>query len=143
MKDLSKIALIAALRENKDRPFFIAGGFYKPHLPFVAPKEYWDLYEQAMRCPLIVRRPGDQTRTGETEAIVESVDLYPTLCEFADLKTPEFAEGESLLPVITGKASGKEAAFSQIRPVNRAKQNLMAYSVRTADFGTRFADAFG
>jgi len=28
-----------------DNPFFIALGFHKPHLPFNAPKKYWDLYE--------------------------------------------------------------------------------------------------
>ncbi len=29
----------------QERPFFIAAGFTKPHLPFCAPKKYWDIYE--------------------------------------------------------------------------------------------------
>ncbi|HSW45901.1 MAG TPA: sulfatase [Phycisphaerae bacterium] len=35
---------VQVLREVKDRPFFLAVGFSKPHLPFVAPKKYYDLY---------------------------------------------------------------------------------------------------
>ena len=35
---------VAALRRLKDEPFFLAVGFYKPHLPFNAPKRYWDMY---------------------------------------------------------------------------------------------------
>ncbi|MGI9471057.1 MAG: sulfatase [Rubripirellula sp.] len=32
-------------RSTQSRPFFLAVGFWRPHLPFVAPKRYWDLYD--------------------------------------------------------------------------------------------------
>lgn len=40
---------VAALRESKQRtqPFWLGVGFIRPHLPFVAPKKYWDLYDPA------------------------------------------------------------------------------------------------
>jgi iduronate 2-sulfatase len=38
-------AAIDELSRTNDRPTFLAVGFMKPHLPFNAPRKYWDLYD--------------------------------------------------------------------------------------------------
>ena len=41
---------VAAMRQHvdsgDDRPLFLGVGFAKPHLPYTAPKKYWDLYDR-------------------------------------------------------------------------------------------------
>jgi iduronate 2-sulfatase len=231
-----------ALERNRDGRFFIGGGFYKPHLPFVAPKRYWDLYdhdaidlldnpglpdgaadymynwseihsygmdgrnnfshenrptedqartmihayyacvshtdaqigrilakldelgladstavviwgdhgfhlgdkqrwakhtqfEDAMRSPLMVRMPGSQGPTGTCKALVETIDIYPSLCDWTGVDAPEHLDGKSFVPVVEGHdREGKPAAYSQIHPVGGANGHLMAYSVRTSNF---------
>ena len=46
---LSAKLAVTKLRElsRKKQPFFLGVGFFKPHLPFTAPKKYWDLYDEA------------------------------------------------------------------------------------------------
>ncbi len=47
---------IRLMEEQKDGPFFIAAGFYRPHCPYIAPKKYFDLYPLAN-----VKLPGFST----------------------------------------------------------------------------------
>lgn len=42
---LEGIRRIDELR-NTGKPFFVGVGFIRPHLPFIAPKKYWDLYKR-------------------------------------------------------------------------------------------------
>ncbi|MFM8932828.1 MAG: sulfatase-like hydrolase/transferase [Gemmataceae bacterium] len=201
------IRRLEAAAKNPDQPLFLAVGFLKPHLPFCAPRKYWDLYktdlfqlpavrkapegapayaptafgelrnykdvpdkgeipedlqrklihgyhaatsymdaqvgkvldaleasplkdntiivlwgdhgwhlgdhgmwskhtnyEQATRIPLLVRAPG-QTNGGASAAMIETVDIYPTLCDLAGLKTPEKLDGISFAPLVNGKSA--------------------------------------
>ncbi|CAN5905238.1 sulfatase [soil metagenome] len=53
----SAIEALKRLKEG-EKPFFLAVGFYKPHLPFNAPKKYWDLYDPAaIRLPEAMAPP--------------------------------------------------------------------------------------
>ncbi len=41
------IERLRAAKAKAGDPFFLAVGFLKPHLPFVAPKKYWDLHDRS------------------------------------------------------------------------------------------------
>jgi choline-sulfatase len=216
------------------RPFFLAVGFYKPHLPFACPQKYWDLYDPAdielpdndrwptgapqianpdskelrqyhgiaqegrlsddearkmihgylacvsymdaqvgrvmgqlaasgqadntvvvlwgdhgwhlreqglwakqtnfelgARAPLIVRAPGKKPGQS-TDALVELVDLYPSLCELAGLPAPSHLEGTSFAPLLEEpKRKWKSAAFSQFQRPYTNKPLYMGISMRT------------
>lgn len=56
------------------------------------------LFEEALRSPLIISVPGMEQAGSKSNAVVETVDLFPTLCELAGLERPDFAHGSSLLP---------------------------------------------
>ena len=224
------IRRIESASKNPAQPIFLAVGFLKPHLPFCAPKKYWDLYqtgefqlpavrkapegapgyaatsfgelrnykdvpdkgeipedlqrrlihgyhaavsymdsqvgkvldaleasplkdntiivlwgdhgwhlgdhgmwskhtnyEQATRIPLLVRTPGQSTGRS-TAALVESVDIYPTLCDLAGLKTPEKLDGKSFAPLATGKSSrGGRDHLTHVFP----RGNRLGRAIRT------------
>jgi iduronate 2-sulfatase len=221
------IRRLQAAKSDK-QPFFLAVGFLKPHLPFVAPKRYWDLhdpaklpqperltppdgapayapqfggelrnyadmpsgstplspeltrhlihgyyaatsymdaqlgkvlaelkkldlekntivvlwgdhgwhlgdhgmwckhtnYEQATRIPLLVAAPG--AKAVRSQALVETVDVYPTLAELAGLPAREGLDGKSFAAVIR-EASGKHREFvTHVYP----RQGMLGRAVR-------------
>ncbi|MGH9161847.1 MAG: sulfatase [Vicinamibacteraceae bacterium] len=239
-------AAIQALRTHKDEPFFLAVGFWKPHLPFNAPQKYWDLFdpdqipsplpaspprgvppialhdfrelrgyqgmpkdggltpaqvrhlrhgyyaaisfvdaqigkvldeldaqdlwdrtivvlwsdhgfhigehglwaktsnfERDARVPLIISTPGQTTAGRQTNAIVELVDLYPTLADLANLPRPDGLEGMSLRPLLDNPNQELHAAaltqfprppYFRQRPYFMEQPDVMGYSIRTSRF---------
>lgn len=243
---LRAIATMKEMAANKDKPFFLALGFKKPHLNWTAPKKYWDMYdpaeipmadhdeapengaamglhasfelrtrsgipkqgplgpelsrtlkhaylacvsyvdaqigkmiaaieeeglrentiivvwgdhgwhlgdmgvwgkatnyEIATRVPLIIWTPDMQTRGEKTEALVELVDIYPTLCELAGVAVPEHTEGHSFVPLLDKPhQQWKQAAFSQYpNPALREwAANPLSAEMRETWFGPLISD---
>lgn len=213
------IARLRAAKEKPDEPFFLAVGFLKPHLPFCAPKKYWDLYdpaklplpelrvppvgapsyapqfggelrnykdipakgtlpddlqrtlihgyyacvsymdaqlgrvldelertgldkntiivlwgdhgwhlgdhgmwckhtnyEQAARIPLIIVAPGQGKPASRTKAMIETVDIYPTLCELAGLPVPKELDGISHVETVKNPAQSLRDSIIHVYP---------------------------
>jgi len=70
-------------------------------------------WEIATRVPLLLAIPGQTTRGQRTAALVEFVDVYPTLAELCKLPLPPKLEGQSATPLLADpNAKWKTAAFS-------------------------------
>ena len=61
---LGASAAISILEQKRDKPFFLAVGFYRPHTPYVAPKKYFALYPLE-KIALPAFSADDQSRTPE------------------------------------------------------------------------------
>ncbi|MEP5544154.1 sulfatase [Maribacter dokdonensis] len=97
-------------------------------------------YEIATRVPLIVSTPNmpDAVRGSKTNALVELVDMYPTLCELAGVSIPESVEGQSFKPLLTNpNMEWKTAAFTQFpSPALREwAANPLSKGMRETSFG--------
>jgi arylsulfatase A-like enzyme len=71
-------------------------------------------FELGTRVPLILSVPGMKTAGRHSRALVELVDLYPTLAEACSLPLPGHLEGTSFVPLLGNPdRPWKTAAFSQ------------------------------
>ena len=74
-------------------------------------------YERALRSPLIVRHPHLENAGQVNDALIETVDIYPTLAAFCGLTEPEGLGGDSFAELLRDpEASPPTAAFGYHRP---------------------------
>ncbi len=223
--------------KSSEKPFFMAVGYKKPHLPFNAPKKYWDLYdadeiemadnpympenvsqyfeynfgelrnyagipkgrelldeslskdlkhgyyacvsyidaqigrllaglkengldqntivilwgdhgwklgEHGMWCkhtqfeldnhvPLLLRVPGQSKGSFKTDAFVEFVDIYPSLCELAGIELPDHLQGASFAPLVENPDKPWKEGAITVWPLNRndPEKVVIGYSIQT------------
>jgi N-sulfoglucosamine sulfohydrolase len=63
------------------------------------------LFDRGLGVMLIMRGPGGFGGGRVIDALVSHLDIYPTLCELAEIERPDFLQGTSLLPLVNGVVS--------------------------------------
>ena len=58
------------------------------------------LFEESLHSPMIIQYPGMKHKGAKTYAMVETLDVFPTLCELAGLEIPGFVQGVSLKGIL-------------------------------------------
>lgn len=105
----------------------------------------WKLGEHGMWCkhtqfeldnhvPLLLKVPGQKSAGSKTEALVEFVDIYPSLCELAGIEMPGHLQGLSFVPLVDNPdIKWKEGALSYWPSVGRTDPDklIMGYTVQT------------
>jgi arylsulfatase A-like enzyme len=73
-----------------------------------------EILEGGSGVALILRGPNGFTGGKVIEGLTHHIDLYPTLCELLNIEKPDWLEGESLLPLVSGeKEELRDAVFLQ------------------------------
>jgi iduronate 2-sulfatase len=103
--------------------------FTSDHGYHLGEHDFWQklsLHEESARIPLVVAAPG--VAPTESDALVEQIDLFPTLVELAGLPVPPHCQGESLADVLAGSTAGvREAAYSMTRSGHLLRTQRWAY----------------
>jgi arylsulfatase A-like enzyme len=86
------------------------------------------LYETSLHTPMIIKAPGF-TAGQRSKALVEFVDLYPTICELAGLEPPYHLQGKSLVNVMKNpKVAHKPAIFARYHGGETVRTARFQYS---------------
>ncbi|MGL1891397.1 MAG: sulfatase-like hydrolase/transferase [Spirochaetaceae bacterium] len=101
-------------------------------------------HEHSVRVPLIFSGPGIPENV-QLDSMVYLYDIYPTLCDYSGLSTPETVDGKSLMPLIYGK---KESVRDDLylvysryqRGVKTKQYKLIEYVLRGKHLKTQLFD---
>lgn len=86
---------IERLKQQGGKPFFMVVGYKKPHLPFIAPKKYWDLYPaETIRLP-----ENDQAPEGAPQI---ALSTWGELRAFTDMPKEGPVSNEQAIELIRG-----------------------------------------
>lgn len=129
--------------ELTDRTIVVLWGDHGYHLGEQGYFTKMTNFESATRVPLIVRVPGRKSAGSASPALVELVDLYPTLAELCGLPLSGALEGKSFVPLLDDPGRPwKQAAFSEY--LRRGPEGYHGRSIRTADLRyTQWTDKQG
>lgn len=90
------------------------------------------LFEQSARVPLLVAVPKSKAAGKRTSAIVEMIDIYPTLAELCGFSPPANLDGQSFAAILDNPdLPGKSRAITQVTRSGAKKSMVMGYSLRT------------
>lgn len=73
------------------------------------------LFEESLHSPLIISYPGLPHASRPTDSFVETLDIFPTLCDLAGLPLPDFAQGVSLRSILENPDSPGHDAISYVK----------------------------
>lgn len=95
-------------------------------------------YNIDLKVPMIIRYPAQESRGAQPHAFTELVDMFPSLCELAEIEIPNYMQGTSFVPLLKEpNLKWKDAAFSQFhrRPkVSADGKRYMGYSINTSNY---------
>ncbi|WP_242155634.1 sulfatase [Aestuariivivens sediminis] len=72
---------VEMIERNKDKPFFIAAGFFNPHCPYVAPRTYFDMY------------PIEEITLPDLEAAKRDLEDVPAMALLGEKSWPYYFKG--------------------------------------------------
>jgi iduronate 2-sulfatase len=70
------------------------------------------LFEESLHAPLIIHFPKMKHQGLNTDAIVETLDIFPTLCDLTGIEIPQYTHGQSLKKILENPSTSGHTAIA-------------------------------